>query len=292
MRTRARKGARLRIPAGDWNAAMEAAEILSGGKLNRRDNTLSVPRFNGDVLVKNMTGSTLDQFAIVGLDDELSPNTDAANLGEFKQQNFQFDGVVATKPGHFGKWGVVQETIEDESVGRVRISGITIAKVLGDKPDDAMPWFAECDGIVANLKRRHRGSAQILWYDDATDWAVIRICNAQRPNLVLATLTNGNTFDQATKSDPHTANVSSGIDSLWTGSAAIEVANPLSLKLWTGRVILAGWDYSGDRWVVLNAYGGKVIHRVRRGGTSNLELQQLDGVDGWTKWADLGPCSS
>jgi hypothetical protein len=272
---------------------MEAAEILGGGKLNRRDNTLSVPRFNGDVLCRNTLNVTLEQFQVVGLHSVLKPGVaNEASLQEFKQQNFQFDAVTPEKPKHFGRWGIVQEPIGKEAVGRVRIFGITIAKLVGNKPDDEMPWFAESDTSLNSLTRRHRGSAQVLWYDEDTDWAVIRICNAQRPNLVLATLTNGNTFDQATKSDPHTANVTSAIDSLWTGDTAIEVANPLAIKLWQGRVVLAGWDYTGDRWIVLNAFGGKVIHRVRRGGTNNMELQQLDGEAGWTKWADLGPCPS
>ncbi len=52
MRERKRPGQRLSLSASDWNAAMEAADVLLGGKLNRRDNTLTLPRGNQDVLGK------------------------------------------------------------------------------------------------------------------------------------------------------------------------------------------------------------------------------------------------
>ncbi len=43
---------------------MEAADMLLGGKLNRRDNTLTVPRGNQDFLGKNTTGQTLRHFRL------------------------------------------------------------------------------------------------------------------------------------------------------------------------------------------------------------------------------------
>jgi hypothetical protein len=286
MRERKRSGQRLNLSASDWNAAMEAADMLLGGKLNRRDNTLSVPRGNQDVLGKNTTGQTLPAFSVVGLSDTVTP-TPSANLVEWKQQNHEFECVIPETPKHFGKWGITQEPLVANAVGRIRIAGIAIAHVSGTPPDDdwsedPFPYFVECvDNQTSTLEIRYRGAAQVIWKDPGSDWAIIRFGTAWRPNAIRASLVDGNDFEQETASDPHTAGTIVGIDDVWFGENEIDVYNPLKIKLWEGCDVVAHWNATAEQWEVIAATSDKVMHGTRR---KDCEFNKLDGAEGWHEW--------
>lgn len=286
MRERKRAGQRLSLSASDWNAAMEATDMLLGGKLNRRDNTLTAPRGNQDVLGKNTTGQTLPAFSVVGLSDTVTP-TPQAKLIEWKQQNHQFDCVVPETPKHFGKWGITQEPLLANAVGRIRIAGIAVAHVSGTPPEDnwsedPFPYFVECvDNQTTSLEIRYRGSAQVIWKEASSDWTIIRFGTAWRPHAIRATLVDGKAFEEETATDPHTAGSIIGIDDQWFGEEEIEVYNPLEIKLWEGCQVVAHWNATEEQWEVMAATSNKVVHGIRR---KDCEFNKLDGAQGWHEW--------
>jgi len=283
MRQRKRAGQRLSLSASDWNAMLEATDMLLGGKMNRRDNTLSVARGNQDVLGKNTTGQTLPAFSIVGLSNTVAP-TPSANLLEWKQQNHQFNLVVPAVPDHLGKWGVLQEPLVNNAVGRVRIAGIAIAHVTGEPPDDGFSYFVECsDNDTSTLEIQYRGTAQVLWKDNGSDWSIIRIGNAWRPHAIRATLTNGNYFEDETASDPHIGGDIIGLDAIWHGDSTVELYNPMEIKLWQGCLVTAHWNVTDQQWEVIAATSNKVVHGIQRNVT-RCRFEKLDGAAGWSDW--------
>ena len=199
MGQRKRAGQRLSLAASDWNDAMQAAEMILGGKMNRRDNTLSVRRGNQDVLVKNTTGATLPQFSIVGL---AAVNPTPAIITEFLQQNHVFNGVTIAVPDHLGKWAITQEPLVANAVGTARTAGIAIAKVVGANESMYGDFCEILNGDSVKLERNANGSAQILWKDSGTDWCVIRIGNVPNETLLFKSPSGGMTA--ATGSGPWT----------------------------------------------------------------------------------------
>jgi len=190
MKERVRAGQPLNISASDWNAAMEATEIVLGGKLNRRGYVENAPRGNQDILCRNATNTAFAQFSVVGLSDVVEPLPDD-NLPEFKQQQNIIEAVVPVFPDHVGKWGILQEPLAADAVGRVRVAGISIVEVTG-AVDCSYGDFAEMiDGDESSLERKANGSAQILWTDGDTDWCIVRIGNLANETFFFKSASGG-----------------------------------------------------------------------------------------------------
>lgn len=287
MRRRKHAGDPLDISAADWNWLLDAADRLNGGKGNRRDNSLTIRQHNCDILGKNVSGSDLAQFSIVGLSGNVDP-TPAELLIEFKQQNNILEITEPTVPDHVGKWGILQEPLTNGSIGRVRVAGIGIAKVQGTAPDETdfgmnpFPFFADIEDAVSDyLVPKHRGAAQVLYRHAGTSWAIVRIGNVWRPHAIRGTIEDGNEFEQETAADPHTLGTIIGIDTQWVGDSTVEIDNPMKIKLWQGCLATCHYNVTAQRWEVIAATSDKVVHGIKR---EDCEFKKLDGADGWTYW--------
>lgn len=280
MRDRKKSGDPLTLSAADWNTFLDAADRVLGGRNNRRDNTNTHRRDCHDITAYNATGSTVDQFGIAGLD--VVNATPTADLVEFKQQRHAWQIVDTTHPTHLGQYGIAQEPIAAGAYGIVRVAGVTICQITGTQPDTE-PFFAEMEEANAtSLKWCHRGSAQVLYYDPA-GWGIVRLGNAWRPGNIQATLTTGNTFEEETATDPHTAGTITGIDTLWQGASTVDVYNPLEIKLWSGCKVFAHYNCTEERWEVYAATSNKVVHGIKR-IEDECKFEKLDGAAGWNDW--------
>lgn len=130
------------------------------------------------IWIKNASGSALGLYEVLGLDDMVTPYNPQTNLDRFKE-TIVFEGKTPTTESHLGKFGIVQEPIADEGIGRVMVSGESQVVVKMLMPDDTSADVA--DGYVEYLESGGSGSAQILWVDDTEIvegtglyWAVVR----------------------------------------------------------------------------------------------------------------------
>ncbi|MFH1022136.1 MAG: hypothetical protein V1809_01965 [Planctomycetota bacterium] len=167
-------GQRLSIPAGAYNAFIDAAEVhkkrlvgITGG-----ENPFFAPM--GILLVRNDSGGPRERFDVLGLDEIVISPED--NDREFKNHPI-LAGVVPDITKHRGRFGVLQEPVGSGMFARAMILGITPVKV-------AVPTGITCrraditDGVSGHLTEWGNGSAEVLWHGGGTDeyeWAVVRL---------------------------------------------------------------------------------------------------------------------
>jgi hypothetical protein len=166
-----RRGEPLVIPAGTYNAMLDAAQAHRNRKL-----TLS-PHGNGFdslfIYVVNETGQSLQRFDVVGLDEPL----ETKNADIFCNR-IVFKGVKPQKK-HKGKFAVLQQDAEPNMVVRACIYGATIAKIkVSPDSENENSELNYCDieeGQTGYLVSG--GHTEVLWSDSSTEnrWAIIRI---------------------------------------------------------------------------------------------------------------------
>jgi len=159
-------GQRLQIPAGDWNAIIEAARSYFEKKVSSEAEavTRSVP--NGVMLVKNTTGSAVPQFGVLSVDDALIDPE--ANANGFRAR----PAAIGIKPAaeYEARTGIALEPIADGAIGKVMFSGVTVAFVsapneYAEDYEYATILHDETGYLVAS---GHHGFAQILWRSPGT----------------------------------------------------------------------------------------------------------------------------
>lgn len=168
------RGQALRIPAAAYNSFIDAAAdyrnrtLGIGGQYKQRDTRTGV------ILVRNDSGGTQEQFAVLGIDDiVISPDD---NEREFRNR-IVLSGVTPVADDHKGRFVILVEPIEAGKIGRAVIDGISAVKIdVADEEEE--PRFVEVtEGSTASLTVQRRGSAAILWRAGGTgsQWAVVRL---------------------------------------------------------------------------------------------------------------------
>lgn len=176
------QGQKLSIPAPTWNAFIDAANAHRNRGNSIGASARPKDTKNGIIYIKNDSGSDVDQFGILGLDDILISPTD--NENEFRDK-VTMSGVTPAST-HKGKFGITLEPIAKDKIGRAVIAGISQVRlnVISESPE---PRFAEVEsGSLARLAVAKYGSAAILWRkgDTGEQWAVVRIGNPQIDALI------------------------------------------------------------------------------------------------------------
>jgi|GEM_PF-2372798 len=166
----------LRIPAGDWNAAMRQVEAAHGQRHGTSRQAIDRDKDGDKCLVRNETGMDLDRFSVVGLSDPII--LPSANLQEFKRQ-VTFRGVVPNE-SHQGRFAVLLAPCAAGAITEAAIAGVTWVWLQVDDPLDGCADVLP--GSTDYLVTSPTGSAQVLWResDSGVCWAAIRfgtICN-------------------------------------------------------------------------------------------------------------------
>ena len=161
----------LRIPAPTFNTFVDAAQDF----LNRRHNQggpVQTPGEDGLILIRNDTGSDLDRFSVLGIDDSIliAPGD---NLRAFKNQP-AFVGVTPDELAHRGRFVILAEPLKDGCIGSAYVTGVCPVKL--DVVDEDHARAEVKDGDTSVLQTVWNGSAQILWKEPGTGerWGVIR----------------------------------------------------------------------------------------------------------------------
>lgn len=165
-----RPGQRFRPSAATWNALIEAAKDREQKRFKFGGDVAEGIAWGQEAIVKNVSGQTLDRFAVVGLGDALIKPADAE--AEFLSRPMFAVGPPAEDAR--GQWGILQEPLPPNRFGRAWVDGVMPAKVLVEDEDHG---FADADGETAWLVSGCSGAARILWaeHGEGLSWAVIRL---------------------------------------------------------------------------------------------------------------------
>lgn len=173
---RVRTGQRLDIPAGDWNAAMDAAADLRTRQMAFRAGSDPAWLQSGVVRVRNDSGADRSAFDVLGVSGVIVEPAD--NLAEFQRRGrVCLTGVVPAKADHVGKFVVLIEPLADGAIGKAVAAGVVQCQV--DVQSEGDQYAEVADGSYT-LASGDGGTARILSVQSGTGvkWAVVRIGNA------------------------------------------------------------------------------------------------------------------
>lgn len=213
-----RAGQPLSIPATVWNQLLNIARSGTLPTQSTEARTLA-SRQTGVIEVRNVSGSNLDAFSVVGLDVVTIDSDD--NLQEFKSR-VRFDGdIPATSQTGFA---ILLEPLADGAIGSAAVAGVCAVQV--EFATEADYQFADMDaGNTASLLASTEGGAEILWRNGTgagTVWCVVRL-GAAAPREGRVKITG---FEQISANKYRYAGVEADVDgSVLTGGES-----------WTGKV--------------------------------------------------------
>lgn len=179
------------MPADFYNALVDATKRDKSARETSATGATAV-RSTTIVRVKNNSGEDRARFEIMGIDEPIIGP--AANLQQF-QSEVALTGVTPVLPDHLGKFVILLEPTPAGRTGRAFVSGVCPVKLNSGNPDDS---FAEIiDEECGALQPCPLGSAQILWRDTDSNWAVVRLgnkiprpyalhdCRREKPTLIV-----------------------------------------------------------------------------------------------------------
>lgn len=162
----------VKIQAGVWNTLLDVAGAHRSREVSAAPGSSRWPVPHGLIVeVKNNTGAAVPRYHAIGLDDPLFTPTD--NEQTFLNQ-LVFNGETISAE-YFGKFAVVQETIEDGRIGKALLQGITVAEITVDDENHVTVDVDPAGG--SKLVTQSVGAGRILYKESGTGskWAVIRV---------------------------------------------------------------------------------------------------------------------
>lgn len=164
-------GDKLEIPAAAYNAFVDAARAAKSHHVVGGD-ALASKRRTTIAKIRNVTGSDLSRFAIVGLEEPIV--TPAANEQEFLERP-TFHGVVPA-PWHRGRFGVLLEPLKHNTIGAAAVDGVVPVRLQVD-PAIIYDFADIVPGATGGLQNIPHGSARVLWVEPSAStvrWALVR----------------------------------------------------------------------------------------------------------------------
>lgn len=167
-----RRGELLRIPAGAYNAFVDAALRDRDQALSMRTGGSSASSDAGVVHVRNDSGGDLSRFQVLGIDSPvIAPSDDELT---FLNQVI-VSGVTPDVDLHTNLFVVLLDSLGDGKIGRAVLSGL--CPVVVDVSDEAHLYADVTDAQSGYLTSGTTGAAQILWKESGTGpvWALVRL---------------------------------------------------------------------------------------------------------------------
>ena len=165
-------GESLRIPAGAYNAFIDAAQDFQRRQRDHSSQAKDAPQIPGTVYIRNDSGADRARYEVLGVSGPLFP---IGSLdGSFRDVT-ALTGVVPTEAGHKGRFVVLVEPIRAGQVGRALAVGV--CPVLVNWTDPAHKYADVADGNPGYLLSSETGSAAILWGDfmPGLAWMLVRL---------------------------------------------------------------------------------------------------------------------
>ena len=152
-----RTGDPLNIPAGAYNAFVDAAVDLRQRQHDAAREPQRLRRDNDVILLLNSTASTVNRFGVLGLTDPIILPTDALEL-----ERVAFTGVLPAAE-HAGKFAILLETGAPGAIVRAALGGVVPVKI--GVLDPAHEFADISVGMTDRLQSGESGAAQILWVE-------------------------------------------------------------------------------------------------------------------------------
>jgi len=169
------KGDGFDTRAQTWNAFIEAANYVRNQQALTAAESKGYDLPGGVVLVRNKSGSTQPQFAILGIDDLIIKPIDAKSIQKFRTQKPVFDvkplaDTQSDVPFQIKNFVILQEPIKADALGKAMISGITPVKL--DVKNTVHQFAKPIKDDSTKLESSSRGPCRILWKDE-NSWALV-----------------------------------------------------------------------------------------------------------------------
>lgn len=165
-----RSGEPIVIPAGTYNAMLDAAQAHRNRRMNLSPGG---PSFDAlFVHIENATGRDLERFDIVGLDGP----SETQDLDVFRNR-IAFRGVVPRKE-HAQRFAVIQQDAAPDMMVRACVSGVTVAKInVEQEPRDTVGLSCCAVAETTSNLELGGGGAAVLWLDSGAGdkWAIIHL---------------------------------------------------------------------------------------------------------------------
>jgi len=165
-------GETLRIPAGAYNAFIDAAQDLQRRQREQASQAKDVQQIPGTVYIRNDSGADRARYEILGVSGPLF--TLGSTDGSFRDVTALI-GVVPTEAGHKGRFVILVEPIRSGQIGRALAVGV--CPVMLTMSDPAHLYADVADGSPAGLASAESGAAAILWtaLPWGSGWALVRL---------------------------------------------------------------------------------------------------------------------
>ncbi len=152
-----KSGDPLCIPAGAYNAFVDAAVDLRQRQHNENRDPQRLRRDGDVILLLNSTASTVNRFGVLAITDPIILPADALEL-----ERVAFTGVVPAAE-HTGKFAILLETAAPGAIARAAMGGVVPVKVGLLDPNHEFADIAA--GMTDRLESGDSGAAQILWVE-------------------------------------------------------------------------------------------------------------------------------
>ena len=170
-------GQRVRsLPAGDWNAFIDAARSHRSGQLGVSTDA-DAPEFSPVIaLVKNATGGHLPRYSVLGI---AGPVADPQSQSDQFRNQITLVGVAPTA-AHCGRFVILKDDLAPGFVGEAVIAGACIVQVIVPPGGDDLLFANILPNNTTALQATVVGGARILWREsgEGLKWGVVRLADA------------------------------------------------------------------------------------------------------------------
>jgi hypothetical protein len=168
------------LPRDTFNTIIDSRDVIGRHKNNLKSRVPLLQNTGGIVvLVKNDSGSDVDRFGVLGIEEPIilpdeNENEFAMRVALRCVEPSEGESSGSSDTDHRGKFVITAEPIANGKIGRAFVAGVCACKL-----DDvtAEGDFAEIiAGDTEHLQIATTGSAVILWKETASggQWAIIR----------------------------------------------------------------------------------------------------------------------
>jgi hypothetical protein len=242
-------GEKFQVKADTWNSFIDAAVHHKNTQLKLGADTLRGSLKTGIILVRNDSGSLLEQFMPVILDDLIIQPDDEEKEQEFKSRAPVFSGKKVSADNKDTPFAILQVPLESEKLGKALLQGITPVKVnVGNESHQ----YAKLD--ASELVSCSNGVGRILWKESGTGekWVLLQLGSGGSGG------NNYSGFFRLTGDDENenTIKVVDGSDTLENGTCGIFVSGidkitvpEKTLSITGESYIIFEAVYADEKWI-------------------------------------------
>jgi hypothetical protein len=229
-------GEKFKVKANTWNSFIDAADYHKNHQLRLGSEALRSNTKTGIILVSNDSGSLLEQFSPVILDNLIIQPDNDEKEQEFKSRVPVFSGKKVSADNKDKPFAILQVPLESGKLGKAMLQGITPVKVnIGNESHKYAKLSAT--GLVSG----GNGIGGILWKESGTGdkWALLQLGGGG---------SGGNNYSgffrlTADEDNENTIKVVDGIETLGSGVCGVFVSGIDKINVPEKTLAITGESY-------------------------------------------------